>query len=166
MLFFDSVHLGFSATVVFPQLGAGPRPHWRWWVFGRGTCTAKRAPTHSDGAGPHPFSPPAPKPPSACAKNRYHLREPPCFPAVWCFPVVWWCPRGRANSPKCRTGGPVLRTRLGVAVRQVPKSACGAPQPSTQSAGRGFLCACLAAGCDGRRRAAGGNGAVTGGDGQ
>ena len=83
-------------------------------------------------------SSPAPTYPYTCAKNRHHQRQPSCFPVVKGF------------SQNSRTGGPVLRARLGVAVRHWPILALGAPQPSTQSAGRGSLCACLATEGSGR----------------
>ena len=56
------------------------------------------------------------------------------------FPAVHWF------SPKCRTGGPVLRARMGGAVRHWPISALAAPQPLTERAQGPFPCACLAAG--------------------
>ena len=64
---------------------AGPRLPWRRCVFGRGTCTANRPPTPSSGAGPHPFSTPAPNTPDTCTKNRHYLRQPSCFPVIRVF---------------------------------------------------------------------------------
>ena len=51
---------------VCPVLGAGMPHSWRRWGFWWGTCAAKWAPTHYTGAGPHPFSSPAPKHPYTC----------------------------------------------------------------------------------------------------
>ena len=281
-----------TLAAVSPRHGASPWLLWRRCDFGSGTCTAKRAPTHFDGAGPGFFdgcfsppqcmsqaplsavsprrgaspwplwrlflpntaqvpghsgdyfsptwrrslallaaisprhgagvflgggpapqngllrtsmaqvltlfphlrqssAPPAPKLPYTCANHRYHLRQncltlapkipytcanhrhhlrhnclipapentfscachraSPAVVLPWQFGSSWQFGGGPwgANSPKCRTGGRVLRARLGGAVRQVPISASGAPQPPTQSTGRGLLCACLAAGRDG-----------------
>ena len=70
--------------------------------FGRGTCTANRPPTPSSGAGPHPFSTPAPNTPDTCAKNRHHLRQLSCFPvAKWVFAKM---PHGRTGSTR-QVGG-------------------------------------------------------------
>ena len=70
--------------------------------FGRGTCTANRHPTPSSGAGPHPFSTPAPNTPDTCAKNRHHLRQLSCFPvAKWVFAKM---PHGR-TGPTRQVGG-------------------------------------------------------------
>ena len=66
---------------VGPILGAGIPHSWRRWVFWWGTCAAKRAPTHYSGAGPHPFSSPAPTYPYTCANIPLYLRQDPPGPA-------------------------------------------------------------------------------------
>jgi len=78
---------------------AGPRLPWRRCVFGRGTCTANRPPTPSSGAGPHPFSTPAPNTPDTCTKNRHYLRQPSCFSVIFAK-----MPHGRAG-PTRQVGG-------------------------------------------------------------
>ena len=74
-----------GAGLLFPAPRAGPRLPWRRCVFGRGTCTANRPLTPSSGAGPHPFSTPAPNTPDTCTKNRHYLRQTSCFPVIRVF---------------------------------------------------------------------------------
>ena len=55
------------AAQVLSLYGAGEGSCWRRCGFSRGTCAAKRVSTRSIGAGPHPFSTPAPQIPHTCA---------------------------------------------------------------------------------------------------
>ena len=55
--------------------GAGMPYSWRRCDFWWGTCAAKRSPARSSGAGPHPFSPPAPSSPNTCSANAGDLRH-------------------------------------------------------------------------------------------
>ena len=60
---------------VVPVLGAGVACFGRRCAFTLWTCvtTARRMSFH--GAGPHPFSTPAPTPPYTCASKALHLRR-------------------------------------------------------------------------------------------
>ena len=55
--------------------GAGGQHSWRRWDFEGGTCAANRGSVHCAGAGPYPFSSPAPKRPYTCADIQHHLRQ-------------------------------------------------------------------------------------------
>ena len=68
-------HIPRPTAQVCPILGAGMPYSWRRWGFWWGTCAAKRAPTHYSGAGPAPFSSPAPKTISTCARKPTHLHH-------------------------------------------------------------------------------------------
>ena len=65
-----------------PILGAGTPHSWRRWGFGWGTCATAGHRTTIRGAGPHPFSSPAPKHPYTCAKTPLHLRQQSTSPAT------------------------------------------------------------------------------------
>ena len=54
---------------------AGQHLFWRRWDFEGGTCAANRGSVHCAGAGPYPFSSPAPKRPYTCADIQHHLRQ-------------------------------------------------------------------------------------------
>ena len=64
---------------VLPCIGAGVGGYWRRCVFPLGTCSAKQASVRSNGAGPHPFSAPAPKDHETCTTQSLHLRQRGCF---------------------------------------------------------------------------------------
>ena len=57
--------------------GAGRFTFWRRCDFWDGTCAAKRPCKRSSGAGPHPFSTPAPISPHTYANNQDHLHQIP-----------------------------------------------------------------------------------------
>ena len=64
---------------VLPRIGAGVGGYWRRCGFSLGTCSAKQASVRSNGAGPHPFSAPAPKDHETCTTQSLHLRQRGCF---------------------------------------------------------------------------------------
>ena len=64
---------------VLPRIGAGVGVYRRRCVFPLGTCSAKQASVRSNGAGPHPFSAPAPKDHETCTIQGCHLRQRGCF---------------------------------------------------------------------------------------
>ena len=74
------------AAQVLPLSGAGAPHSWRRWVFWWGTCTAKRSPTRSSGAGPHPFSSPAPKTIGTCANP--FSRKPSGLQSIDCQEIL------------------------------------------------------------------------------
>ena len=134
--------------------------------FGGGeTCAVNRGSVRCTGAGPHPFSSPAPKHPYTCANGWYNLN--------WFHHFTNQVEgEGRlrernarirhrrigAKRPRRRPSpnlSSILRQRAAqkhplegpskpLAVRQGPKSALGAPQPAAQRAERVLPCGCLA----------------------
>ena len=148
--------------------GAGGQHSWRRWFFGGETCAVNRGSVRCTGAGPHPFSSPAPKHPYTCANGWYNLN--------WFHHLTNQVEgEGRLRERNAR----IRHRRIGAKkapeapfpqpfhytnplrqvaaqehpleghtrplnVRQGPISACGAPQPPAQRAERGFPCGCLA----------------------
>jgi hypothetical protein len=74
--FFRFWHKSSAILMQVPVLlGAGIATYWRRCVFLLWTCAAKRAYTHSSGAGPQPFSTPAPADLGTCATDIIYLRQ-------------------------------------------------------------------------------------------
>ena len=148
--------------------GAGGPHSWRRWYFGGGTCAVNRGSVRCAGAGPHPFSSPAPKHPYTCANGWYNLnwfhhltnqvegegrlRErdarirhrrigaQKAREAPFPKPFHYTNPLRQVAAQEHPLEG---HTRP-LNVRHGPISACGAPQPPAQRAERGFPCGCLA----------------------
>lgn len=87
---------------VLPRIGAGVGGYWRRCVFPLGTCSAKQASVRSNGAGPHPFSAPAPKDHETCTTQSLHLRQRGCL-GIWePFFVQFHRPLSHHALEKCR----------------------------------------------------------------
>ena len=148
--------------------GAGGQHSWRRWFFGGETCAVNRGSVHCTGAGPHPFSSPAPKHPYTCSNGWYNLnwfhhltnqvegegrlrernarirhrrigaKKAPEAPFPQ--PFLYTTPLLQNAAQKHPLDGPSKP----LAVRQGPISACGAPQPPAQRAERLLPCGSLA----------------------